>query len=541
MEIYSLTALINAITSFVLGVFVYFKNKQAPINKTFALFALAVFFWSFSYFLWQIAKDPQSALFWSRSLIFGAIFIPIFYFHFVIYFLEIFREKKRILVFGYILALIFFFLNFTSLMVKGVTPKLFFSYWPEPGMVFSLFLLMFFGYVIYSWYLMFRAYEKLTGIKREQVKYVLIGTFIGFFGGSTNYFLWYNIPVLPLGNGLVAVYVALVAVAIVKYRLMNIRVILTESLVILIAFVLLAETVSSKTFYELLFRGGLFLIFCVIGYLLIKSVLNEIKRREQLEKLTIELEKTYKKLKIVSQAKSEFVSIASHQLRTPLTAIKGYISMIIEGTYGKLSSEMVKPLENVYESNEKLISLVNDLLNLSRLEAGKIEFEPTLTSLEKMISEIIEELRINADKKGLYIKLTKPKKPLPEIMVDRAKLRQVVLNIIDNAIKYTNRGGITVELKIVPTLSRIPDEIGKNSKLEIAIKDTGAGIAKEEIKSLFRMFSRAAAGTKLHTGGAGVGLHVAKKFIEMHHGRIWAESLGERKGSTFYIELPIKT
>ena len=89
MEIYSLTALITAITSFVLGIFVYFKNKKAPINKTFALFAFAVFFWSFSYFLWQIAKDPQSALFWSRSLILGAIFIPIFYFHFVIYFLDI--------------------------------------------------------------------------------------------------------------------------------------------------------------------------------------------------------------------------------------------------------------------------------------------------------------------------------------------------------------------------------------------------------------------------------------------------------------------
>ena len=514
MEIYSLTALINAITSFVLGIFVYFKNKKAPINKTFALFAFAVFFWSFSYFLWQIAKDPQSALFWSRSLILGAIFIPIFYFHFVIYFLDIFEEKKRILVFGYVLALIFFFLTFTSSMIKGVTPKLFFPYWPEPGMVFSQFLLMFFGYIIYSWYLMFRAYEKLTGIKHEQVKYVLIGTFIGFFGGSTNYFLWYDIPILPLGNGLVAVYVALVAVAIVKYRLMNIRVILTESLVVLIAFILLAETIISKSLLELLFRGSLFLFFCFIGYLLIKSVLNEIKLREKLE--------------IANNAKSEFVSIASHQLRTPLTAVKGYISLMIDGTYGKLSQELQKPLQNVYESNEKLIDLVNNLLNLSRLEAGKIEFSPTLSSLEKIVSDIIEELKINADKNGLYLKLVKPKRALPEIMIDQSKIRQVILNIIDNAIKYTKDGGITIKLRET------------DSKEQIMISDTGIGISQDEMKGLFQMFSRAAAGTKLHTNGSGVGLHVAKKFIEMHRGRIWVESEGKDKGSTFFIELPIK-
>ena len=144
-----------------------------------------------------------------------------------------------------------------------------------------------------------------------------------------------------------------------------------------------------------------------------------------------------------------------------------------------------------------------------------------------MVSDIIEELRINAEKKGLDMRMVKPSEPLPKIMVDQDKLRQVILNIIDNAIKYTNKGGITIELKKL------------DGEEEIKVSDTGEGMTKKEIESLFQMFSRATAGTQLHTEGAGIGLYVARQFIEMHGGKIWAESPGKSKGSAFYIQLPI--
>jgi len=167
-------------------------------------------------------------------------------------------------------------------------------------------------------------------------------------------------------------------------------------------------------------------------------------------------------------------------------------------------------------------------LNLSRLDAGKIEFSPELTSLEEMVSGVVEELIINAEKKGLYMKMEKPTRPLPKIMVDKDKLRQVILNIVDNAIKYTKDGGITLKLK------RVDDSE------EIKIIDTGEGMTEKELKSLFQMFSRATAGTQLHAEGAGLGLYVARQFIEMHKGKIWAESKGKGRGSTFTIQLPIK-
>ncbi len=189
---------------------------------------------------------------------------------------------------------------------------------------------------------------------------------------------------------------------------------------------------------------------------------------------------------------------------------------------------MKKPLENVYNSNERLIRLVNDLLNLSRLDAGKIEFSPELISLEEMVSSIVEELKINAEKKGLYMKMVKPSEPLSKIMADQAKLRQVILNIVDNAIKYTREGGITFELKKL------------DEKEEVRVSDTGEGMDEKELNSLFQMFSRATAGTQLHAEGAGLGLYVAKQFIGMHRGKIWVESKGKGKGSTFIIQLPIK-
>ncbi|PJC51377.1 MAG: hypothetical protein CO031_02965, partial [Candidatus Nealsonbacteria bacterium CG_4_9_14_0_2_um_filter_37_38] len=252
------------------------------------------------------------------------------------------------------------------------------------------------------------------------------------------------------------------------------------------------------------------------------------KLEREVEKATKELKEAYEKLKNLDRAKSEFISIASHQLRTPLAAIKGYISMFLEGTYGKLSEKIKEPMENVYKSNERLIKLVNDLLNVSRIETGKIKLELQKTSIEDVISNIINELKIEAEKKNIYLKWQEPKKPLPEILVDRDKIRQVILNLIDNAIRYTNKGGIRIIYQTA------------NKKCQIIIADTGEGMTREEILHLFESFSRGGAGTQFYSEGAGLGLYVAKKFVEMHKGKIWVESPGKGKGSTFYIELPIK-
>jgi signal transduction histidine kinase len=199
--------------------------------------------------------------------------------------------------------------------------------------------------------------------------------------------------------------------------------------------------------------------------------------------------------------------------------------MILEGMYGKLNKKTEKPMKNIYKSNERLIRLVNDFLSVSRIEAGKMELELEKTSLENIIPEVINELKIKAQKKKLYLTFEKPKDILPKILIDRAKIRQAILNIIDNAIKYTNKGGITIKIK------------NQKTKIKIIITDTGEGMTKKELSKMFKSFSRGAAGTRLFIEGIGLGLYIAKCFIEMHQGKIWAQSRGRGKGSTFYIEL----
>jgi signal transduction histidine kinase len=210
--------------------------------------------------------------------------------------------------------------------------------------------------------------------------------------------------------------------------------------------------------------------------------------------------------------------------------------MLIEGSYGKLGERPLKPLQNVYKSNERLIKLVNDLLSVSRIEAGRVELEFKEESIEDVISTVVEELGMEARKKGIDLKWQKPKEPLPKVLIDKEKFRQVILNVVDNAIRYTKSGYVAITAK---SETRIPKS-ETQGKIIIEVKDTGEGLSKEEIAKLFESFSRASAGSRLWTEGAGLGLYVAKKFVEMHKGRIWAESEGKGKGATFCIELPMK-
>lgn len=223
MNMYAFIALINGLTVSVLGLFVYFKNKNNNVNRLYGLFCLAVAVWSYGYYFWQISDNYDNAIFWLHFLMVGAIFVPITYFHFISYFLELSKGKKVWIYLGYILSVIFLVLNFTQFFIKDLVKKLEFNFWPEPGEVFHFFLLFFASYIIYSWYLMSHKIDKSNGIKRSQIKYILIATFIGFIGGSTNYFLWYNIPIPPYGNILVTVYAGLIAYSILRYRLMDIK------------------------------------------------------------------------------------------------------------------------------------------------------------------------------------------------------------------------------------------------------------------------------------------------------------------------------
>lgn len=248
--------------------------------------------------------------------------------------------------------------------------------------------------------------------------------------------------------------------------------------------------------------------------------------RVRVAEATQELSGAYRELKKLDDSKTEFLSLASHQLRTPLSAIKGYLSMVMEGNFGKLEKETEGAIKDVYQSNERLIALVNDLLNITRIEAGKLEYHPKETDFEKLVASVIKELDMTAKNKGLELKEKISKLPL--INIDPDKIRQVLINLIDNALKYTEKGKVTVQAK------KVDDHI------LVEIKDTGIGMSADKMTTLFQWFSRGKGALRLDAGGFGLGLYIAKKIVEKANGKIWAESKGEKKGSTFVFELPIK-
>jgi len=500
-----------------LAFWIYFANRKSRVNQLFFLLTIFILLWiSFAHFA-NLSSETHQAILWTKLT-----FLAVFAFFISMYFFVNFfprEEKQPPLLSGAVVSIgvIFSLISvFTDLLVKDVAIREWgvLPIWGK-GQIYMYGIIAILTFLILG--ILLKKYFRLSSVEKLKVQYFLIGIFIfAVMNLIFNIFLtpkYTDFPYYLFGNYSAIFFLSFTGYAIVKQELFGIRVVLTQALVGVIAIVLLAQAVTAINWLEFGWKFLIFLAFLYFGYFLIKSVILEIQRRQEIEK--------------IDKAKSEFISIASHQLRTPLTAIKGYISMILEETYGKLAEKQARPLENVYRSNERLIKLVNDLLNLSRLDAGKIEFSPELNSLEDIVSDIVEELRINAEKKGLYMRMVKPSKPLPKIMVDRDKLRQVILNIIDNAIKYTNKGGITIELKKL------------DEQEEIKVSDTGEGMDEKELNSLFQMFSRATAGTQLHTEGAGLGLYVARQFIEMHGGKVWAESPGKSKGSTFYIQLPI--
>ena len=250
---------------------------------------------------------------------------------------------------------------------------------------------------------------------------------------------------------------------------------------------------------------------------------------KELEKLNNSLEKANQKLEGLVEMKNEFLHITSHQLRTPLTAIRGMISMWYEGSFDRLSKKKRREiLKNICVSAERLNNITNDMLNSIELEGGVFDFQFKQVSLEKIIKESINILKFNYDKKELYLNFDTKSGKISTIEAEPSYVRQIFLNLIDNACKYTNKGGVDIDVK----------KSGKYA--EIIIKDTGIGVSKSDQKKIFQKFMRSKEAMIENAAGSGLGLFIVEKIIKAHYGKIEFYSKGKGKGSTVKVYLPIR-
>ncbi len=232
----------------------------------------------------------------------------------------------------------------------------------------------------------------------------------------------------------------------------------------------------------------------------------------------------------LDKLKDDFVSIASHELRTPMTAIRSYVWMALNKSDVPLSDKLKRYLTRTLSSTERLINLVNEMLNISRIESGRVQITPKSFDIKQLSDDVVSEVGPRSQETGVNVQFIPSQ--VSQVFADPDKVHQVLLNLVGNSLKFTPKGG---SIQII---------LGqKDNEVVISIKDTGSGLSKEDIQKLFKKFGRldnsyVVAGT---SGGTGLGLYISKNLVDLMKGRIWAESQGVGKGATFSFTLPIAT
>ena len=291
IEFYTVGILIAALFNTYFGILVYLKNRKVLLNKLYGLLCLAFGIWSYSWFTLLLLKDKNIflSIFLARLLNFGAIWIPIFYFHWICVFLRIIEKNKKFILFGYFLSSIFSLICWSPLYIKGTHSILIFPHWPTAGYLYKFYLI--FGYslfVFYGLFLLFVHFIKSTGIQKKQIMYVILGCILGFIPGAVNFPLMYQI--IPFGNfTLPLIFLFLVffipfpfplSYAVIKYRLMDVKVILTELLVGLMGIILFLQIIFAQSLQWRISSVLTFLLFLIFAYSLLKAAHKEKKRRE---------------------------------------------------------------------------------------------------------------------------------------------------------------------------------------------------------------------------------------------------------------------
>lgn len=263
---------------------------------------------------------------------------------------------------------------------------------------------------------------------------------------------------------------------------------------------------------------------------------------DRIRERTFQLEETNRDLARASRHKSEFLANMSHELRTPLNAILGFAELIMDGVYGQVPDELRESIEDIHINGRHLLRLINDVLDLSKIEAGQMRLNLGECAIQSLIDSTISATRSLAAEKGLEL-VSRVETGLPPALGDSKRITQVLMNLVGNAIKFTPGGGsVTVTARRVTNgelhmLNPAPETA---DCIEVAVADTGIGIPVEELKNIFSEFRQVDSSITREYGGSGLGLSIAKRLVEMHKGSIWAESqVG--KGSIFYFRIPLWT
>ena len=536
---YSLPPLISSVLFLILGAYVLFNNPKLKLNIFFGLICLATFWWQFAWFLLFNTQEMSWALTLIKSGYIGILLIPVFFFHFFIIFLKSENFIDKFLLFISYAATVFFeviLLN-TNFLINGFY-EFFWGFYPRAGIIHPLYLLLLAILTLRAIFLFLINFKKdFSGsINYFQKKYLLIG-FIFYFFSASDFLVNYGIEFYPFGFIFIIFFLAVTAYAITRYHLFRAEVVLTEFLTGIMGVILLALPFFMPSMVLKILTLFVFFLFSFFGYYLVKSAKSESRRREDAETIASrerilrrEAEILAADLKRLDTAKTQFLLSTQHHLRSPLSVIQGYLSMIGEGSYGKIPKKAKEKIDASLEADRKLIHLVDELLDVAHFQMNKGAAAKEPVNVVDLIAGAIDDLKTAAAAKELYLNFKKPSVPIPLVSLNARGIREAIYNIVDNAIKYTQTGGIAVSMSVV------------GDQLRISVKDTGIGIDEKDLQGLFgRIFERGEKAKSVNIDGKGIGLYLSAQIIINNGGNIRVESKGLGEGSEFIIDLPMQT
>ena len=331
---------------------------------------------------------------------------------------------------------------------------------------------------------------------------------------------------LLLSLAIAPVAITTIAFQIIEFNNRNAKIIASEAVLFSIGMLLLSMLFVTSLQDVVIITSLTFVLLIVLGMLFVHSMQHEIHQQTEIEKLLGGLSRANQKLSSMDKQKSEFVSIASHQLRSPLTAIRGYASMLLEGSFGTFPQKARKPLEHIEMSAGMMALSIEDYLNVSRIESGNMNYDYSDFNLHEFTVNICDDLRGEATRSGLLLLCRSDLTGDPIVHADRGKTQQILHNLIHNALKYTHRGTITVFIHETAEM------------ILVDVVDSGIGMSEETQQNIFQKFQRAQPAQSINVHGTGLGLYVAKRMAVAMGGDITGYSDGEGMGSRFTFSLP---
>jgi len=540
--------------SLLIGTLVFFKSEKSLLGRILLAMSITFFLWSFiNLIAWTSNSTDIIAFIWP---FFGTIYALLYIFS--LYFAKVFVSGRDISFnMKFVLGVLFlpivllaptrYNVQDFNLALCGVTNER--SYYLNYFYGFGFFV------AIWVLFILISGYRKSEGEMKKQILLFGFGIeafLLSFFVAGYLASVWFENMYSIEFYGLLGMtfFMGVLTYLIVKFKAFNVKLLGVQALVFSLIILIGSQFAFIKNSINIVLNGITLTLIMIFGYFLVRSVKKEIEQKEQLATVNAELSQRKDELQMISDrlaqsndklrtldnAKTEFISIASHQLRTPPTAIKGYASLIAEESFGPINEKQKEALKKISQANDQQINFVEDLLNVSRIESGRMEYSFKEWDIQDLCQNVVDNLYFKAKENKLYLDYKKSETEIPKVAIDGAKVLEVISNMVDNALKYTQRGGVTMRVSLC---EKNTEGCIANEHVRIVVSDTGIGIPDTELPYLFAKFSRGKDISRLNTGGTGLGLYVGKIMIEANGGKIWAESDGKDKGSRFIIELPV--